>query len=298
MKKVVIGVLTILFGIAGNSLAQNAIYKAFTPSGGGKSVIIQSGTKKLKYYAVSKGTSFGFDVTGPAKVKIRTRAAVKPGIKDINYEIQVWEADKMAAGRKVKTIPSVLRIDNQDIGMARDLFFKVSNGKHSYRMWVVSDNADQFYTRFYKTPRPRKATGFNISKPDQFTEEVNLVTGKKTLPYYLVDGNGGVSLNVVGPVQLKIYCRANFNQNMIGKVKYTLGMFENGKEAGRFEGAAKKTGSVQFKELADLVPSTLVTHIIDVPSGNHSYQFKKIDSASPSLAVRFKVGKVDTGMLP
>lgn len=297
MKKIGVVVLTVLFGIAGNSLAQNANYRAFTPTGGGKSVVIQSGAKKLKYYTVDKGTSFGFDVTGPAKVKIRTRAAVKPGVKDFGYEIQVWEADHLVEGRKVKTAPSVLRVENQDIGMARDIFFVVPKGKHTYRLWVVSDKADQFYTRFYKTPRPHKTTGFDISKPAQYTKEINLVTGNKTLPYYLVDGNGGVSLNVVGPAQLKIYCRANFNQTMNGKVKYSLGMYENGREARRFEGAAKKTGAVQFKELTDLVPSTLVTHLVDVPTGNHTYQFKKLDSASPSLAVRFKISKIATGML-
>ena len=113
MKRLTIIMLVLLMGIAGNSqAASKAKYRAFTPSGAGKSAFAKSGDKQYKYFVVDKGTSFGFDVTGPATVKIRTRAAFKPNIKSLDYEIQIWEAERLISGRKVKASPAtILKVD-------------------------------------------------------------------------------------------------------------------------------------------------------------------------------------------
>ena len=113
MKRLTIIMLVLLLGMAANSQAASKVkYRAFTPSGAGKSAFAKSGDKQYKYFVVDKGTSFGFDVTGPATVKIRTRAAFKPNIKSLDYEIQIWEAERLISGRKVKASPATILIDS------------------------------------------------------------------------------------------------------------------------------------------------------------------------------------------
>ncbi len=299
MKKVTIILLAILLGVSGSSIAaKKSKYRAFTPSGAAKSVFVKSGAKQYKYFIVEKGTSFGFDVTGPTTVRIRTRAELKPDVKNPSYEIQVWEGDRMATGRKVKTAPSKLLVDNQSIGLARTVFVKVPKGRHSYRLWMTSDKVDKYYVKFYRLRKTTKKTKLGAIKPYQYDKEVTLLSGKNAIPYYLVDNDGGVSLSVVGPTDLRIYCHAAYSQTMQGRTKYTLAMYEDGTQVAQFAGAVKMSSNMQFKDLNDFVPSTLSTHVFKVPDGKHIYVFKEVESASPNLAIRFKISKVGMGMIP
>jgi hypothetical protein len=299
MKKVTIILLAILLGVSGNSIAaKKSRYRAFTPSGAGKSVFVKSGARQYKYFIVEKGASFGFDVTGPTTVRIRTRAELKPDVKNPNYEIQVWEGDNMVTGRKVKTGPSKLLVDNKNIGVARTVFVKVPRGRHSYRLWMTSDKIDNYYVKFYRIRKTTKQSKFGAIKPYQFNREVLLLSGKNAISYYLVNNDGGVSLSVVGPTELKIYCHAAYSQSMKGRTKYTLAMYEDDGQVAQFPGAVTMSSTMQFKDLNDFVPSTLSTHVFKVPDGKHIYVFKEVESASPNLAVRFKISKVGLGILP
>ncbi len=299
MKRLTIIMLVLLFGAAGSSLAATkAKYRAFTPTGAGKSAFAKSGDKQYKYFIVDKGTSFGFDVTGPATVKIRTRAAFKPAVKSLDYEIQIWEAERLVSGRKVKASPATILIDNQNVGLSRTVFVKVPKGRHSYRLWLSSAQADKYFARFYIAKQAPKKSKYSSFKPTQFSREVTLVSGTKELPYYLVDGTGGVSVSINGPTELKIYCRANYDQTMKGRSKFTLGMYEAGKEAAQFAGGVAMANKLQFKELKDMIPSTLNVYTFKVPDGRHIYEFKKVEATSPNLALRFKISKVGLGMIP
>jgi hypothetical protein len=154
MKRVSILLLTITLsvGIAFASSGSKMTYKAFTPTGAATSALLQSGTKQVKYSVVEKGTTLSFDITGPATVKIRTRAEFKPDASNIAYEGQIWEGENLIVDRKVKASVSKLTLPGQNIGIfnARDLIIKVPDGKHSYRLWLISDKIDRYYTRFYR----------------------------------------------------------------------------------------------------------------------------------------------------
>jgi hypothetical protein len=292
--------LAIAFLWPGVSQGAKTKYRVFKPSGAVKGVFLKSGEKRYRYFAVEKGTSFGFDAVGPTKIKIRTRAELKSGIKDGEYEIQVWEGDNLIKGRKAKVKPSAVQLElNSDgIGVARTLVINVPRGKHIYRLWTTSEKFDRIYARFYQEKKKPKKVEYNIFKPYEFKKQVTLSTSKGSVAYYLVDNTGGVTLSVVGPTRLRIFCRANFDQSMKGNAKFSLGLYEKDQEAANFAGVAKMAQNLSFKEAGDIVPSKLHTFTFDVPAGRHLYEIKKINSTSPNLAVRFKIMKVGLGMVP
>jgi hypothetical protein len=302
MKKILMLLVTMAFLLSGTAFAAKSkvTYRAFTPNNTAKSAFLKSSDGQRKYFILEKEVSFGFDVVGPNTIKLKTRAELKPGAKSANYEIQVWEADHLIEGRKVNVIASDLKLDGRldPIGKARTIVFKVPKGKHSYRIWAKSDQADRYYIRFYQAKKPVKKSSYSLFKPSDFHKQITLAAGKKSLTYYLIDNNGGASLEVLGPTKLRIYCRANFTKDMKGSAKFSLGLFEGGKEATQFQGMAKVSSKVHFKEMGDLMPSILHTYTFDVPAGKHVYDVRKINSASPSLAVRFKIAKASLGMIP
>jgi hypothetical protein len=301
MRKAVVFFLAFVFLSGGISFAAKATkYRAFTPNSAGKSIFLKSATSQRKYFMVDKGTSFGFNAVGPAKVRIRTRAEFATGIKEVDYEIQVWEGDRLIDGRKVKSKPSLLVADGlkTGIGVARSLVITVPKGKHSYRLWIVSEKANKIYARFYQTRKPMKKAEFINYKPYEFKKQVTLAAGKKPATYYLIDQTGGVTLSVVGPTKIQIYCRACFDKNMKGNAKFSLGLFEKGQQAAIFPGVTKASSKIAFKEMADIIPSFLSTFTLSVPDGKHVYELKKVDSAAPNLAVKFKIMKIGLGMVP
>ena len=300
MKKIGILLLAVFVLASGTSFAAKIKYKAFTPSGAGKSLFLKSKTDQHKYFVVDKGTSFGFDIVGPTTIKIRTRAEVKAGVSMADYEMQVWEGDNLVKGRKVKAKPSLLTAEGQKsgVGVVRTMIVKVPKGKHSYRLWMTSSNTDKLYARFYQAKKAAKKSKYSSFKPYEFAKQVTLKSGKNTISYYVVDGKGGVKVSVVGPVKLQILCRSSFDKNMKGRAKFTLGMYESGSLAAQFPAVTKASGAAHFKENGDLIPSRLHTFAFDVPSGKHLYEFKMLDSASPNLALRFKISSNALGMIP
>jgi len=300
MRKTGLFILSAIFLLASVSFGAKTKYRAFTPTAASKSVFLKTGAKQYKYFTVEKGTSFGFQATGPTKIKIRTRAELKSDAKDGEYEIQIWEGDRLIEGRKAKSKASSTNIGGQpeEIGVARTILIHVPKGRHSYRLWITSEKFDTFYARFYQQVKKAKKTEYSAFKPSEFKKRVSLQTGKSDISYYLVDNSGGVTLSVVGPTRLRIYCRASFDSGMKGNAKFSLGLFEQGKEAGKFTGVAKLSSNMNFKEMGDIIPSRLHTFTFKVPEGKHSYEVKKINSASPNLALRFKIMKDGLGMIP
>jgi len=286
----------LLSGIAFGAKTQ---YRVFRPSGATESVFLKSGEKQFKYFAIKKGASFGFEAVGPTIVKIRTRAELLPIVKEGEYKIEVWEGDKLIAGRKASTRTSAITLNSQmeKIGIARTVVIKVPKGKHAYRLWVTSDKFGTFYARFYQEKKIIKKAEYSTFTPSDFKIQVTLVAGQKNTSYYLVDNAGGVTLTVVGPTRLRIYCRANFSQDMKGNAKFSVGLFDKNMEAARFAGVAKLAQDLTFKEIGDIMPSRLHTFAFDVPAGRHQYEVRKINSASPNLAVRFQIRKVGLGMV-
>jgi hypothetical protein len=274
----------------GTGLAGKINYRVFKPEGGDKHEFLKSDGKKYKYFILEQNRVIEFNVSGPTRAKIRVRPGLEGGIKSADFEIQIWENDKLIAGRKANSRKSRLSTNNKgvDIGLARDIFFKVPRGKHSYKIRVVSSNIKKFYVRFYQEKKKRKPK-YVTYKPSEFDKTVKLKSEKSNITYYLVDKDGGASLTILGPAEIRVYCRANFDKNIKEKTKFGLGVFENGEAVKKFTGIAKKSSKTVFEDRTDLIPSTLHKYTLRIPSGKHNYTFKKINSAAPTLAIRFKM---------
>jgi len=296
MKKIIIALL--VFALAPYSLtfAAKTKYKVFKPSGGKSYEFVKSGEKKYKYFVTEENAPLYFKVTGPTKLKIRTRPALDQG-KSSQFEIQVWEGDKLVKGRRVKSNASELTLDKtgEKIGLSRDIFINVPKGKHNYTLRINSKTSTKFYTRFHQSAKKKKKAKYSVYRPYDFEKKISLKSAKYKTTYYIVDNDGGAKIKAVGPTEVIIYCRANFNETMKEKSKFAIGVFENGNEVKKFTGIANKSKKLVYEERTDYIPSTLHKYKLSVPSGQHEYEIKKVNSAAPSLSVRFKMNNNSLG---
>jgi hypothetical protein len=290
MKKFLALGTMILILAFGSAEAAKTKYKVFGLDGGDKKVFLQSGDNKYRYYVLDQGQAIDFTVNGPTRVKVRVRPALEGAIQSADYEIQIWEGDKLVTGRKVNSGKSGLAAEEKDaeVGLARDVFFKVPKGNHSYRVKVLSQGVKKSYLRFYQEKK-KKSAGYATYKPSEFKETIRLKSKKSDITYFQVDTDGGVKLSVLGPAEVRIYCRANFDKNIKDKTKFALGVYENGESVKKFTGIAKKSMAAIYSDRADLIPSTLHKYVLNVPSGKHEYTLRKVNSSAPSLSIRFKM---------
>jgi hypothetical protein len=292
MTKFLIGFLTLFLVVNGQTAfaKPKAKYRAFKPSMAGESVFLKSGTKRYKYYVLEKEKAIYFEINGPTKIKIRTRADLG-NLESAEYDLYVWESKEVIAGRKAKTEPSKLQVEGRSgkCGVARDLFFDVPSGKHTFTISFRSEKVDWVNLRFYQKRPPKKKAKYMSFLPYEYSRAINLKTSKSEISYYLVKEDGGVSVKVIGPTKLQIFCRANYDPSMKGKSKFALGVYEKGKSVETFKGIARKSGKMVFSDLPELIPSTAHKFYLDVPKGEHIYELKKVNSPAPSLAVRLRI---------
>lgn len=209
-------------------------YHAFAPNGVKNAIFLKTGAKRYSYYEVERGSTLDFEIVGPVLIKIDTRAQITYDSIREKYQIQLWEGDSLRASRKVEAALAPVSGADRKFGIARSLTYKSPAGKHSYRLWLVSDKIGEYYVRFYQQVKAKKKATLLPYKPLEYKKKVSLPGKKKSVGYYLVDNNGGVSLTIVGPTVLVIYCRENFDQNMKGNSKFTLEMLEFGKAVKQF----------------------------------------------------------------
>ena len=293
-------VLVVFLLVAGGGplFAQSkTTYKAFSPSDKGRSVILKSDSKTYKYFELQNGKIVGFEATGPAKIKIRTRALLPEQASSGEYEITVWEGDRVRAGRKTTAKVSKLTVSGERgaVGVAKDLIFNVPKGKHKYTISAQSDKIGKVFLRFHREKKKKKKSTYETFRPYEYTKRVKLKTGKSSISYYAIDEKGGAKLKVIGPTKIKLYCRANFDPTMKEKSKFTIGIFEKGELVKNYSAITNKSSKSEYTDLPDLVPSKVHTYTFEVPDGEHVYEFKKINSTPASLAARFKILKSSLG---
>lgn len=254
--------------------------------------------KAYVYYCLVKEQSMGFAVEGPVQVDIRTRAGLSKKDITADYQVQVWEDEYLITAEKFKSKYSGNKMLNSELypALYRKVEFESPGGVHNYRLWLVSENIDTVFVRIYKseatTTIPKKISMY----PLEYFKRVHLYSKKNQTPYYLISKDDGVKLRINGPAQFIIRARANFTTEMVGRIGYTISMFEDGSEVDTFSATTSKSLTMAYQDYTGVVPSKPTEFIVNVPVGIHTYDFLLKESAAETISVRFSLPKQDIGV--
>ncbi|OQX92213.1 MAG: hypothetical protein B6D58_04060 [candidate division Zixibacteria bacterium 4484_95] len=293
--KRVIYIIFFIFLMA-SAVGASSSRKTFTPFGRPKTIKFDSGNgKTYTYYCLVKGKSMGFAVEGPVKVDVRSRAGL-PGQNVIaEYQIQVWEGEYLVKADKFRTKYVEAKFIDSDLVPAayRNTQFDVPLGIHNYRLWLVSDNIDTVLIRLYKSIPTEGEPVKVIMRPLEYNRKVHLYSKKNQTPYYLIDRQSGLKLKVTGPIELIIRARANFTEDMDGRIGYTISVYEGQKEIETLSATTSKSLTMAYQDYTGVVPSRPTQFIIKVPEGTHIYNFLLKKSAAETVSIRFSLPKQD-----
>lgn len=270
--------------------------KTITPFGRPVSAEFRNPDGKVyTYYCLVNGQSLGFAVEGPIKVDIRTRAGLAKSEITAEYQIQVWEGEYLVAAEKFKSKKIDAEILNSGLHPAayRRVSFEVPAGVHNYRLWLVSENIDTVFTRIYRSESENEKPRTVSMYPLEYYKRVHLYSKRNQTPYYLISKDQGVKLRIVGPAEFIVRARANFSEDMDGRIGYTISMFEDDEEVNTLSATTSKSLTMAYQDYTGVVPSRPTQFIVEVPAGNHTYNFMLKESAAQTISIRFTIPKQD-----
>jgi len=286
-------ILSIVFVLSA-LMADASARKTVAPFGRPRMVAFDNYSgKAYTYYCLVKEQSMGFAIEGPADVDIRTRAGLlKPDIT-ADYQVQVWEDEYLVVAEKFKSKKIDGEMNNSDLypSAYRRVSFQAPAGVHNYRLWLVSDNIDTVFLRIYQSEVEGVTAPKVTMYPLEYFKRVHLYSKKNQTPYYLVNKSEGVKLKVTGPADLIIRTRANFTTDLDGRIGYTLAMMEDGQEINTLSATTSKSLTMAYQDYTGVVPSKPTEFVVNIPAGNHTYNFLLKESAAETVSIRFSLPK-------
>jgi hypothetical protein len=281
-----------IFGLANPQDQTSPMQKSIIPFGRPGEVRFDAGKgKTYKYYRLVKGQSMGFAVEGPTNVEIRSRAGLSGPTIQADYQIQVWDGEFLAHADKLKSKLASARLTGTSLlpASAKLSQFEVPAGVHNYRLWLVSDNVDTAFVRLFASQAAAQAPARTTMLPLEYNKLVHLYSKKNQTAYFLIDKTNGVKLKINGPVDLIVTARANFRADMLGRIGYSISVFENEKEFRVLSAMTSKSLTMAYQDYSGVVPSQPSDFILKIPAGMHILNFILKESDAETISIRFSL---------
>jgi hypothetical protein len=250
-------------------------------------VLIQG--KKREYYLLEQGKQIEIKVKGPSKLKIMSRVVFDTRKDSLEYSYLFLKKDS----RKTVTYSHtshgsdkvVLAGDTSHaVGASRTKLVEIPRGEQVYTISLPKDAKNRVLFRFsLETNQFTTGTPVVPMTPAEFTTQVELISHEESAPYYRIGTGQNVALKIIGPATLKVLSRIEFDPNMTGRQKWRVQVREDGKVKGTYLLASKKSEVASYKETTTLVPSRAEAFYVEIPQGEHRYEFVLPDNHRTSL---------------
>jgi hypothetical protein len=296
MKRLIILILLALVVAFVSIALATSGFRYHKPSAFNKDQQLVISGKTRHYYVLEDEALIEVAVDGPSKLKVMSRLAMKQDADSGSYTFEYLVDDSKSAKQiSHKTVPST-KAEYTDkraasIGLLRTHVIEVPRGKHTYKFRLPQGAAQAVYVRFsQQTNEFTDGTPVIVMTPFEFTSSVDLVTKEESYTYYRVSEKDRVVLKLVGPSTLKILSRIEYDSNMQGKQKWKVQVLEDGAVKRVYNLSSTKSDVNTYRETTNLVPSRAETFYVEIPAGEHVYEFKLPENHRSSI-LRFLMPK-------
>lgn len=278
-----------------NNLMTDARFKA-TVSGKYKNLkpIETTGRKtemiigsKRRYYTLSKKKRTLVVTDGPGKLYVYARLKTNKSNKMAIKYVRDQKLVKTLVRDSLKSISSALYTSKEKtdrLSKLQKFVLKIPAGKHEFEFFESNkySSTDVYFEYIRELPKKWK----DVSLPTEKTVQLKSVKTQKPRDYYRVDNEKTISIEVMGPTQIRIMSRVEFEYHMHSNVQATLMVYEGDKQVKAFKFSSKRSKKMEYVSDDDHIPGTLNKMYLEVPEGKHTYKLK-VDNGGKSVLTRF-----------
>ncbi len=264
--------------------AAAAEYRYLTPYAFDEKSEIQISGKTRAYYVLNGNNTIQVKVKGPTRLRILSRAVLEADqdSADYRYVAKRDGAKKSIPVRHRSRIFENGSISGESSGSftsSRSRIIDVPRGEQVYTFSLPRNSKQTVLLRFARESK-EFAEGDKVvaMTPISYTTRVDITTREETSAYYRVGGSDKAMLKLIGPATLKVLNRIEFDQNMSGRQKWRVQIIEDGKIKATHSFSAKQSQVTSYRESAPYVPSRAETFFVEVPEGEHEYEFRLPDN--------------------
>jgi hypothetical protein len=274
-------VLLVLIALSAPLLAQSESsgFRFFTPSSYESRMEILISGKRREYFPLAEGGQIEIKVQGPSRLKIISRAIISGAADSTEYTylaLRKGSRKTMTFSHRTHASDNAAFVGAASgvITVSRVKIVDIPRGEHVYTFYLPKNSGRKLLLRFaLDTNAFTNGTPVVAMTPDEFASQVDLVTGEEVSPYYRVGSSEHVALTLIGPATLKIMARIEFDVNMSGKQKWKVQVTEDGRVKSTYSLTSVKSDVTSYKQPSALVASRAEIFYVEVPDGEHRYEF-------------------------
>lgn len=269
------------------------------PSEYGESQMFKISGRDRTYFSMEKDGYLAVQVKGPTQIRIITRMEFDTQPRRAReYSIQYTMDDQLAdrvtfTARPIDTARDPKNPDRL-LGYMREHSIDVPQGVHSYA-FSISDGADRVWIRVQEQQTTYIENLRRISfQPQQYTTAVDLEVKEKITTYYRMGNDEELRLDVIGPTNLKILVRMEYDNTMRGDQTFQFQVLEGDQVVETYSVTTVLSDVARYIEPTMTLVSRGEKVYFDVPEGMHSYRIKLLDGDRTAL-IKFLIPVKDLG---
>ncbi len=147
--------------------------------------------------------------------------------------------------------------------------------------------------RYFFHPTRNKKQEWISYSPLQPSQPVHLISSESTVNYYRFSTDEPLRVKVNGPTVLRVLTRVENHYQMKGRIKYRMQVKENNQVINTYQLNSKRSEITTYKNNAELIPGKAREFVINVPSGNHTYEILPLDKDKSTILGRLLLPKND-----
>lgn len=296
VKRIFFVLLTLLMCLSPVA-AQNvsAGYRFVAPASFDRKVELLISGKRREYYALDQGKQVQIVLQGPSKLRVVSRVLLNSPTDTADYGYVVERR-----GGKTFTIVHSAGLSDKAlmagegtkiVGESRSKVIDVPQGDQTFVFTLPKGAKRSVIVRFaVETNEFTAGAPVVAMTPTEFTKEVDLLSGEKSVPYYRIGTGYSTALKIIGPATVKVLSRIEFDQSMNGKQKWNVQVSEDGKVKATYPLSAARSDTISYHDSSPLAASWAETFFVEVPQGEHRYEFTLPDNHRTVL-LRFLLPK-------
>lgn len=294
-----------VMGAVSLSPAKSLIWDEFIPSKYHQKIEASLKGKTSELYAMTPDSPIEVELRGPRKVLVHVRDCFKGGEESMKeYRLNVLLDDRNFDEYSFRSGPTPLATllgenpDKLKIGALRKIILEIPEGVHRLK-FTSSDAKDvqPLFLKFFVSEILSEGEKHVAMSPEKYDQVVDMIYKEKEITYYRMTPECAIQLSLVGPTELKVITRLEFNHRMKGKYSYQIQVFEDDHLIQTRQYRTYKSDAISYQKVSRVTSGRSRSFLISVRKGKHVYRLVPVTLQKETVIAKILIPRKDVGVV-